>query len=59
MRSFFLNYEVAMFIYDENMVKELDVWVTDLLNQCVFGIKKANIAVEFIEGVARLLSPLL
>jgi cardiolipin synthase A/B len=59
MRSFFLNYEVAMFIYDENMVKELDAWVTDLLHQCVLGIKKANIAVEFIEGVARLLSPLL
>jgi cardiolipin synthase len=59
MRSFFLNYEVALFISDENMVQELDRWVTDILGQCIPGIKKANIAVEFFEGVARLLAPLL
>jgi cardiolipin synthase len=59
MRSFFLNYEVALFISNENMVQELDRWVTDLLGQCIPGIKKANIAVEFFEGVARLLAPLL
>lgn len=59
MRSFFLNYEVALFIYNETMVQELDRWVEDLLSQCVQGIKKANIAVEFFEGVARLLAPLL
>jgi cardiolipin synthase len=59
MRSFFLNYEVALFISNENMVQELDRWVTDILGQCIPGIKKANIAVEFFEGVARLLAPLL
>jgi hypothetical protein len=41
------------------MVQELDRWVTDILGQCIPGIKKANIAVEFFEGVARLLAPLL
>jgi cardiolipin synthase len=58
-RSFFLNYEVALFIYDQSMVKELGNWVTDLISQSNRGIRKANIFVEFMEGVARLLAPLL
>jgi cardiolipin synthase len=59
MRSFFLNYEVALFIYDESVVKELDCWVADLMSQSVKGIRKSNVIVEFFEGVARLLAPLL
>ena len=58
-RSFFLNYEVAMFMYDENDVRDLDDWVTDIMNQSVQGIKKTNVVIEFFEGVARLLAPLL
>jgi cardiolipin synthase A/B len=58
-RSFFLNYEVALFVFDENVVTELDCWVTDLMSQSVQGIRKTNVVVEFIEGVARLLAPLL
>ena len=58
-RSFFLNYEVAMFIYDENVVRDLDDWVTDIMSQSVQGIKKTNVFIEFLEGVARLLAPLL
>jgi cardiolipin synthase len=58
-RSFFLNFEVALFIYDERVVKELGCWLTDLMGQSVQGIRKANVVVEFIEGVTRLLSPLL
>jgi cardiolipin synthase len=59
MRSFFLNYEVALFIYDESVVKEPDSWVAGLIGQSIPGIKKSNIIVGFIEGVARLLAPLL
>jgi cardiolipin synthase len=59
MRSFFLNFEVALFIYDENVVKEMAEWVDGLVSQSVPGIKKSNIFFEFVEGVARLLSPLL
>jgi len=59
MRSFFLNYEIALFIYNINIIKELDAWVTDLMSKSVSGIKKSNIIVEFIEGIARLLAPLL
>jgi cardiolipin synthase len=57
MRSFFLNYEVALFIYSEKMVQELDGWITNILGQSVLGIKKANMALAFIEGIARLLAP--
>ncbi|MDD5672712.1 MAG: cardiolipin synthase [Chitinivibrionales bacterium] len=59
LRSFFLNYEIALFIYNEDTVNELDRWVTDLISQSVPGIKKANVLVEFFEGIARLLAPLL
>jgi len=58
-RSFFLNYEIALFIYNENTVKELEAWTTDLMSQSVNYIKKASVTVGFLEGVARLLSPLL
>jgi cardiolipin synthase A/B len=59
MRSFFLNFEVALFIYNESVVKEMDGWVEGLIHQSVPGIKKSNIFLEFIEGIARLLAPLL
>jgi cardiolipin synthase len=58
-RSFFLNYEVALFVYDESVVKELGNWAGDLMSQSVTGIRKANVFVEFLEGAARLLAPLL
>jgi cardiolipin synthase len=59
MRSFFLNFEIALFIYDEIMVKEMDGWVMGLLRHSIQGIKKSNLFLEFIEGIARLLAPLL
>ena len=59
MRSFFLNFEIALFIFNEKMVRELDGWITNIVRQSVLGIKKANMAVAFFEGAARLLAPLL
>jgi len=50
MRSFFLNYEVALFISNENMVQELDRWVTDLLVNAS-GHKKANIPLNFLKAL--------
>lgn len=57
MRSFFLNFEIALFIYNEKVVKEMAGWVSGLISQSIPGIKKSNIFIEFIEGVARLLAP--
>ena len=59
MRSFFLNYETAVFMYDEQIVSELEQWIKDRMNQSVTGTKKSNGIAEFLEGAARLLSPLL
>ena len=59
MRSFFLNYETAVFMYDEKIVSELEQWIRDRMNQSVTGIDKSNGFAEFLEGAARLLSPLL
>jgi cardiolipin synthase len=58
-RSFFLNYEIALFVYSEKVVEELGEWINNLISQSVTGIKKAHVVVEFFEGVARLLAPLL
>jgi len=58
-RSFFLNYEISLFIYDKIVVQNLESWVFDLMNKSVKGIKKSNAFVGFIEGIARLLAPLL
>jgi cardiolipin synthase len=58
-RSFFLNYEVALFVHDELVVEELGCWMTGLMEQSARGVRKTNVVVEFVEGVARLLSPLL
>jgi len=58
-RSFFLNYEAAIFIYSESVVKQLDSWVSDIMSQCKTGVKKASTVGGFIEGVVRLFAPLL
>ncbi len=58
-RSFFLNYEISLFIYDTTVASELEQWVNDLMRQSYTGIKKSNIMLGFIEGLGRLLSPLL
>jgi cardiolipin synthase len=58
-RSFFLNYEIALFVYNENTVEELSVWILNLISQSAIGIKKAPVVVEFVEGIARLFAPLL
>lgn len=58
-RSFFLNYEVAMFIYSEPVVKQLESWSAGIMSDCKTGVKKASASGEFIEGVIRLFAPLL
>ena len=58
-RSFFLNYEIAMFIYDTRLLNELERWIDGLISQSFTGIRKTNVMIEFLEGVVRLLSPLL
>ncbi len=58
-RSFFLNYEIALFVHTERMVEELAAWTETTMAECEVGIKEARVAVEFAEGMGRLLAPLL
>lgn len=58
-RSFFLNYEVAVFLYSEPVVKQLESWTTDIMSNCATGVKKSSALGEFIEGIVRLFAPLL
>ena len=58
-RSFFLNYEIALFMYSHQMTQRLEAWVEDIMAQSDTGVKKAPAAVELLEGAGRLLAPLL
>lgn len=59
MRSMFLNYEIAVFIYSDNQIRRLDEWVERLMRESDVTLKKASVFVDYLEGIARLLSPLL
>ncbi len=59
LRSFFLNYEIALYIYDKNVVQKLDSWARGLMKRSTTGVRTVGFAIEMIEGVARLLAPLL
>jgi cardiolipin synthase len=59
MRSFFLNYEIALFIDSEGVVSELERWIRDLMAQCTIGEHRVSGMVEFFEGIGRLFAPLL
>jgi len=58
-RSFFLNYEIVLFLYNENLVRELEVWILDLISHSFTGVKNVNLFISFWEEVARLMAPLL
>jgi cardiolipin synthase len=59
MRSLFLNYEVALFLYSHARVGETEAWFQALSAHCRPGLAKPNVALELLENVVRLLSPLL
>lgn len=59
MRSLFLNYEIALLVRSEPVVGELAAWVSEAMVDCDVGVKSTSVTVEFAEGVAKLLAPLL
>jgi cardiolipin synthase len=59
MRSLLLNYEIALCIYDADAIGQMENWMLALKSDS-FGRKmKAKRSFGFIEGVGRLLAPLL
>ncbi len=59
MRSFFLDYEIALFIDSKQAIPLLDRWVRDAMDHCTIGVKEVSGTVEFFEGIGRLFAPLL
>ncbi|WP_432738564.1 phospholipase D-like domain-containing protein [Maridesulfovibrio sp. FT414] len=59
MRSLFLNYEIVMFSYSEPDVTAVHDWVQNLINQSSEGTQPVGFVRDTVEGVARLVAPLL
>ncbi|MBN1983072.1 MAG: cardiolipin synthase [Chitinivibrionales bacterium] len=59
MRSFFLNYEIALFIHSEKLTRQLAQWIDMLRSNALHGVKPASVFIESVQGIARLLAPLL
>jgi cardiolipin synthase len=59
MRSLFLNYEVALFLYGPTHVEEAARWARSLMAESRAGLPSYGRPAELLENVVRLLSPLL
>jgi cardiolipin synthase A/B len=59
MRSLFLNYEVAVFLYSRAQVEATAAWMRALMDECKLGLPARSRTRELAENVVRLLAPLL
>lgn len=59
MRSLLLNYEIALFIFNEPIIAQVDAWMQSLKSQCACREARPESARDIIEGVGRLFAPLL
>jgi cardiolipin synthase len=57
MRSLYLNYENALFIYDRAAVAGVSEWVDALRDTCVADVPSGGRELWFLEQIARLLAP--
>ncbi len=58
-RSLLLNYEIALFIYNRDEVKELSDWLESIRKKCERGVSPSTPLIDILEGVGRLFAPLL
>ena len=58
-RSLYLNYEIAMYIYSSNTIGRTEAWIEGLLQSSQKGIAPAPLARRLFEGTVRVLTPLL
>lgn len=58
-RSLFLNYEVALFLFTRLQTGTVTAWIEGLLPDCQIGLPPRGMGRELVENVVRLLSPLL
>jgi len=58
-RSLFLDYEIAMFIYSRNGISQSEEWFNGLFLRSQKGISQASLVRRLFEGMAGILAPLL
>lgn len=56
-RSLFLNYEVATFVSSEQLIKQVELWMNDLLANSTQNFKKASLPRIMIENLMRVIAP--
>jgi cardiolipin synthase len=59
MRSLLLNYEVAMCLYDSDVINQIEAWIQELMADCSMRKQRQGSSFGLIEGVGRLFAPLL
>jgi cardiolipin synthase len=58
-RSLFLNYEVALFVYSASEIRATEAWIRILLEDTKAGVPDVGFWRDLVEGAARLTAPLL
>ncbi|WP_035074693.1 phospholipase D-like domain-containing protein [Maridesulfovibrio zosterae] len=59
MRSLFLNYEIVMFSYSKPEIEQVHNWVKNLMMESTKGVQPVGFVRDTVEGIARLMAPLL
>lgn len=56
-RSLFLNYEVATFVYNDKIIKEVDMWVDNLISKSSSGTSESSYTRRVFENLTKILAP--
>jgi cardiolipin synthase len=56
-RSLFLNYEVALFVYSQKIIKEIEEWADKLIVNSSFGTKDVSDLRRVFENLMRIMAP--
>lgn len=56
-RSLFLNYEVALFVYSQKIIKEIEEWAGKLIENSSFGTKNVSDFKRVFENLMRIMAP--
>jgi len=58
-RSLFLDYEIAAFIYDRHCVRALEDWIVETMCDCREGAKPVSFIRELVEGATQIIAPVI
>ncbi|MGZ4829185.1 MAG: cardiolipin synthase, partial [Candidatus Angelobacter sp.] len=59
MRSLLLNFEIMQFVYSKAEIDALDAWVCRLVEDSKTGMPAVGATREIVEGLTRVIEPLL